>query len=269
MNKLRAIIIVVLSLLSFELIPFSRFFMPPKGSSQKQKRKINTDIVDVALAGFASVVGASFQLTEDRGSGAQINATCYDTRGQAVLVNGPDKRPRVSLRLIGDFSGAFDSGLLTEAGTDLVVAKLQEKLAIPNGGAATAEPAVPPVVESPSCFVCAGACEEGRSVHDNCTAGLICGECFESQIEKYLSTKTSGGSECLFQNCKAPLSPQAILDHLQGSDSVVSAALQSRCEPSLIIGPELFTDTPASSFCIILLGSETASLRSNVNSATF
>jgi len=65
--------------------------MSPKGPSQKQKqkRKINTDIVDVALAGFASVVGASFQLTEDRGTGAQANATCFDTSGKPVLVNGP------------------------------------------------------------------------------------------------------------------------------------------------------------------------------------
>ena len=65
--------------------------MSPKGPTQKQKqkRKINTDIVDVALAGFASVVGASFQLTEDRGTGVQANATCFDTSGKPVLVNGP------------------------------------------------------------------------------------------------------------------------------------------------------------------------------------
>jgi hypothetical protein len=235
MFDLRGIIIIVLTLLSLEFIPYPRSLMPPKKASA-QKRKLTTEVVDFALAGFASVVGASFELTEESGSRTLINATCYDTSGGKVLVNGPDKRPRVALRMSGDYSAAFESGQLNEAGKIVIVAKLQEKLATSQettatAGTATTEPAVanvPSVVESPLlCSICSGEYREGFHVHENCT-GRICTECFASQVEQFLSTDPGKDFECPFENCETPLSSQTILDCLEATASVVSATLQSR-----------------------------------------
>jgi len=133
----------------------------------------------------------------------------------------------------GDYSAAFESGQLNEAGKSFMVAKLQEKLATSQettttAGTATTEPAaanVPSVFESPPCSICPG--HEALPVHDNCT-GLICTECFASHIEQYLSTDPNKDVECPFENCEASLSPQTILDRLQTTSSVVSATLQSR-----------------------------------------
>jgi hypothetical protein len=89
MYYLKGIIIAIYCLLCFDLIPHSRSMPPKKGSYQK--RKISTDVVEVALAGFASVVGASFQLTEDKSTSALVKATFRDVGGNAVLVNGPHR----------------------------------------------------------------------------------------------------------------------------------------------------------------------------------
>ena len=112
---LKGVIIAVYCLLCFDLIPHPRSMPPKKGSYQK--RKINTEVAEVALAGFASVVGASFQLTEDKSTSALVKATFSDVSGNAVLVNGPDKRPRVDLRVKGNFLESFDSGQLNEVGS--------------------------------------------------------------------------------------------------------------------------------------------------------
>jgi len=55
MYYLKGIIIAIYCLLCFDLIPHPRSMPPKKGSYQK--RKISTDVAEVALAGFASVVG--------------------------------------------------------------------------------------------------------------------------------------------------------------------------------------------------------------------
>jgi hypothetical protein len=225
MYYLKGIIIAIYCLLCFDLIPHSHSMPPKKGSYQK--RKISTDVVEVALAGFASVVGASFQLTEDKSTSALVKATFRDVGGNAVLVNGPGKRPRVDLRVKGDFCEAFDSGQLNEAGTAAVILQLQTKLAPlcdSLGDAADAS------LDS-QCSSCSGMYgDEGHYVHDNCT-GRICTECFKSQIENHLAIRTNKEFECLFENCKAPLSYQTILDHLpeEATSSAGTATLKSRC----------------------------------------